>query len=239
MRPLQSIDEAWAALPAGARSALDAQWRSVAAGGLGCGSAIVGPDGAVMAAGRNCVHDVREAPGEADRPPLCTHPARACRDECAGPGAGRRRPCRPDAVEHAPALPDVRGGAGIRRASRTCAALQRILRTPLSSSTSSEGRALNGPGAHGDALWWTGLQTSSFSTTPPSAREWTRRACANARPCLPRLAEFRRPACGHRHPRPGGSRGPCRCPTRCAPIEDELAHCVAELRSTVRSPCSD
>ncbi len=48
-----SVVDEWNKLPLGARAALEQQWKGLATGGLPCGSAIIGPDGSVVAAGRN------------------------------------------------------------------------------------------------------------------------------------------------------------------------------------------
>jgi tRNA(Arg) A34 adenosine deaminase TadA len=51
------LDDAWAALPAGAQGALQEQWKGLAAGGLACGSCIVDGQGDVIASGRNHAYD--------------------------------------------------------------------------------------------------------------------------------------------------------------------------------------
>ncbi len=48
-----SIVDEWKELPLGARASLEQQWKGLADGGLPCGSAIIGADGSVVAAGRN------------------------------------------------------------------------------------------------------------------------------------------------------------------------------------------
>lgn len=53
----RGIEEAWAALPDGARTALEQQWEGLAAGGLPCGSAVIDAAGRVIAAGRNHAYD--------------------------------------------------------------------------------------------------------------------------------------------------------------------------------------
>lgn len=57
VNPSSSLSDAWAALPAGARAALQEQWAGLAAGGLACGSAIVDASGDVIALGRNHAYD--------------------------------------------------------------------------------------------------------------------------------------------------------------------------------------
>jgi tRNA(Arg) A34 adenosine deaminase TadA len=53
----QPIERAWAALPGGARAALEEQCAGLRAGGLPCGSAIVDSAGTVVARGRNHAYD--------------------------------------------------------------------------------------------------------------------------------------------------------------------------------------
>ena len=62
MRPSSDVVEAWASLPPGAKAALQEQWEGLAAGGLACGSSIVGAGGSVIASGRNCAYDVAGPP---------------------------------------------------------------------------------------------------------------------------------------------------------------------------------
>jgi tRNA(Arg) A34 adenosine deaminase TadA len=57
MSPSSDLGRAWAALPAGARAALQEQWEGLAAGGLACGSCIVDASGHVIASGRNHAYD--------------------------------------------------------------------------------------------------------------------------------------------------------------------------------------
>lgn len=52
-----SLVQAWDALPAGARVALEQQWAGLAAGGLPCGSTVINAGGRVIAAGRNHAYD--------------------------------------------------------------------------------------------------------------------------------------------------------------------------------------
>jgi tRNA(Arg) A34 adenosine deaminase TadA len=51
------MTEEWRRLPLGARAAFEQQWRGLAAGGLPVGSAVLGPDGTLLAAGRNHAYD--------------------------------------------------------------------------------------------------------------------------------------------------------------------------------------
>ena len=51
------VEDAWTALPLGARVALEEQWAGLAAGGLPCGSAILSADGRVLCAGHNRAYD--------------------------------------------------------------------------------------------------------------------------------------------------------------------------------------
>jgi tRNA(Arg) A34 adenosine deaminase TadA len=51
------VAQAWAALPLGARVALQEQWAGLAAGGLPCGSTILAADGGVLSAGHNRAYD--------------------------------------------------------------------------------------------------------------------------------------------------------------------------------------
>ena len=51
------VEDAWIALPLGARVALEEQWAGLAAGGLPCGSAILSADGRVLCAGYNRAYD--------------------------------------------------------------------------------------------------------------------------------------------------------------------------------------
>lgn len=53
----RGLEQAWSALPAGARAALEQQWAGVAAGGLPCGAAVVDAGGGVLCAGRNHTYD--------------------------------------------------------------------------------------------------------------------------------------------------------------------------------------
>ncbi len=53
----RNLGDAWRALPAGARAALEQQWAGLAAGGLPCGSAVADGTGRVLAAGRNHTYD--------------------------------------------------------------------------------------------------------------------------------------------------------------------------------------
>lgn len=53
----QSAAAAWAALPLGARAALEEQWAGLTAGGLPCGSAILAADGRLLCAGHNRAYD--------------------------------------------------------------------------------------------------------------------------------------------------------------------------------------
>ena len=57
MRADDSLADRWAALPAGARGALEEQWRGVAAGALPSGAAIVDEAGGIVASGRNHCYD--------------------------------------------------------------------------------------------------------------------------------------------------------------------------------------
>jgi tRNA(Arg) A34 adenosine deaminase TadA len=49
--------DSWNTLPVGARVALEQQWAGLAAGGLPCGSAIMGADENILTAGRNHTYD--------------------------------------------------------------------------------------------------------------------------------------------------------------------------------------
>lgn len=66
----RGLEQAWSALPAGARAALEQQWAGVAAGGLPCGSAVVDDTGHVLCAGRNHTYDAAGALETRARYPL-------------------------------------------------------------------------------------------------------------------------------------------------------------------------
>jgi tRNA(Arg) A34 adenosine deaminase TadA len=52
-----ALAESWAALPVGARAALEQQWAGLAAGGLPCGAAITDAADRLIAVGRNHAYD--------------------------------------------------------------------------------------------------------------------------------------------------------------------------------------
>lgn len=64
---MTSIEDSWAALPAGGRSALTAQWVGLAHRALPCGAAITDPSGDVIAAGRNAAYDQRSGANPLER----------------------------------------------------------------------------------------------------------------------------------------------------------------------------
>jgi tRNA(Arg) A34 adenosine deaminase TadA len=57
MNSVSALTQAWDALPAGARVALEEQWAGLAAGGLPCGSAVIDGNDNVVASGRNHAYD--------------------------------------------------------------------------------------------------------------------------------------------------------------------------------------
>lgn len=69
---LDGLQQAWAALPAGARVSFEEQWAGLRGGGLACGSAIVDAQGQLIGRGRNHAY---EAAG-----PLDTRTSRALQD---------------------------------------------------------------------------------------------------------------------------------------------------------------
>lgn len=54
---MSTARESWAALPGGARVALERQWEGIAVRALPCGSAVTDPAGEVVASGRNHAYD--------------------------------------------------------------------------------------------------------------------------------------------------------------------------------------
>lgn len=57
MIPGNDLTPSWAALPTGARVALEEQWAGLAAGGLPCGSAVIDTRDRVVASGRNHAYE--------------------------------------------------------------------------------------------------------------------------------------------------------------------------------------
>jgi tRNA(Arg) A34 adenosine deaminase TadA len=131
MPSASDLARSWAALPTGARVALEEQWAGLAAGGLPCGSAVIDTSGGVVASGRNHAYDpaggiatraryplqhnrlahaelnaLARLPTETDHATLTLwttqHPCSMCAAALAFVGVGRVRFIADDPSDHAP-----------------------------------------------------------------------------------------------------------------------------------------
>jgi tRNA(Arg) A34 adenosine deaminase TadA len=228
MNAPRTIDDAWAALPDGARAALEAQWRGLAAGGLACGAAIVDARGQVVASGRNRVHDLHDPAGEPPGSPLRrTRIAHAEMNALAAVGAeadhasltlwSTQRPCRMCA-----AALEFAGVTEVR-----C-----LAEDPSDAAFAShveEDAALTLHGAHGDPLWWT-VANLLFLHNPIVRAGHETATGAKVRPLLPKLADLAaRLAAGDALGT--AARGGATLVEALRPHAGEIARCVEELES--------